>query len=420
MAEQMKTPYEPSAEKFYDIAPDERSRERIRVLREVYREISAMLPGMVGLTVFGSLAKGKPLTDTEVAQRADVDFMAYLDANAAKAMEYRALFEHEDLRVPFIQKTVTDVRQVFEDVRRSMVFSNAWPNDDVPELDIPFLNRTNATLSPLDLLNVRRKQSCSYLETFARPMRESLDRKTNSALDTCTARATTDALAYDAYVRLLREVVDEIAGYCTQTLRAIADELHQRVRDDLGSHREADRWLADRIERVRAEFQKCATPSFDRVSFLDDVVFDRIVRALASTTERTGMDREQEDIGWHVTTPLSRGTAFHHITNHDEVNPTEIRVRSAAFFGIDVGGGMRKFRQWFFDRFEEMSRADQERMWCVIMEDVFRSRYRNASDPDRARAAFRSQFPQTPEAARRKFCGKRADKPNESTAPESV
>src|SRR3989338_2770879 len=132
MAEQMKTPYEPSAEKFYDIAPDERSRERIRVLREVYREISAMLPGMVGLTVFGSLAKGKPLTDTEAAQRADVDFMAYLDANAAKAMEYRALFEHEDLRVPFIQKTVTDVRQVFEDVRRSMVFSNAWPNVYVP------------------------------------------------------------------------------------------------------------------------------------------------------------------------------------------------------------------------------------------------------------------------------------------------
>jgi hypothetical protein len=74
-----KKSYTPPPAKRYDISRDELSQRRFDVLRGMYGELTATLPSL-GLSLFGSLSKGKPLSQ-ESARHADIDLTVYVDSD---------------------------------------------------------------------------------------------------------------------------------------------------------------------------------------------------------------------------------------------------------------------------------------------------------------------------------------------------
>lgn len=76
-----KYPYEPHETKRYQINPDQESRNRIQFLKtELYQPLEKLLgKGVVGVTGWGSLVKGKDLSNPEVAGKSDIDFGIYYD-----------------------------------------------------------------------------------------------------------------------------------------------------------------------------------------------------------------------------------------------------------------------------------------------------------------------------------------------------
>lgn len=74
-----KIPYIPSEIKRFDISEDEFSRERLRAVLEVYRELKKVFPS-IGFSLYGSLTKGKVL-DEMSKTRSDIDLAVYVDAN---------------------------------------------------------------------------------------------------------------------------------------------------------------------------------------------------------------------------------------------------------------------------------------------------------------------------------------------------
>lgn len=73
-----KVPYDPTEKRRFEISQDEFSRERIRALNKAYRILKEEVPFFAGITVFGSLSKGKELT-AETASSADMDLAVFLD-----------------------------------------------------------------------------------------------------------------------------------------------------------------------------------------------------------------------------------------------------------------------------------------------------------------------------------------------------
>jgi|GEM_PF-3947604 len=72
-----KTPYTPSSNKRFEISEDQFSRERIRALTEVYKELKETFPS-IGFSLYGSLTKGKVLNE-HAKEVSDIDFAVYLD-----------------------------------------------------------------------------------------------------------------------------------------------------------------------------------------------------------------------------------------------------------------------------------------------------------------------------------------------------
>lgn len=75
-----KDPYNPSPEKRFAISKDEYSRDRIKIIQEIYEEITKEFPFKVGFSLYGSLSKGKIL-DAENFLDADIDLVVYVDAD---------------------------------------------------------------------------------------------------------------------------------------------------------------------------------------------------------------------------------------------------------------------------------------------------------------------------------------------------
>lgn len=73
-------PYRPQEGKRFHVSPDRYSRERLYRLRDAVVELDAMFPSLrIGCTLFGSLAKGRPL-DAHTASHADVDVFVLYDS----------------------------------------------------------------------------------------------------------------------------------------------------------------------------------------------------------------------------------------------------------------------------------------------------------------------------------------------------
>ena len=81
--EKPRVPYEASTRRRFDVSHDEYSRERIYALRDVYRTLKEECPFFAGITLFGSLSKGKRLTSS-TAEHTDMDIIAFIDEEKYK------------------------------------------------------------------------------------------------------------------------------------------------------------------------------------------------------------------------------------------------------------------------------------------------------------------------------------------------
>lgn len=116
----IKTPYTPSQKKRYEVSKDEFSTRRIQVLRDIYRELQAVLPIPISISVFGSLVKGKQLK-ADNARDADIDIDLKFDKEALNAL---SLDDTSRFTTRFKIDTVDGVIQdsdLIEFIRKSIV-----------------------------------------------------------------------------------------------------------------------------------------------------------------------------------------------------------------------------------------------------------------------------------------------------------
>lgn len=82
-----KVPYTPSETKRFDVSKDPFSRERIAAVHAAYKTLKEEVPFFAGITVWGSLSKGKAL-DEKTADATDIDFVIFIDRD-----DYRRTIE---------------------------------------------------------------------------------------------------------------------------------------------------------------------------------------------------------------------------------------------------------------------------------------------------------------------------------------
>ena len=90
-----KVRYQSSLRKRFEVAPDPFSRARISFLREMANSIRGELPGAVGLSLWGSLSKGKVLTEVSAPQT-DIDLSVFLVIDQIPEVQDRWLSHNPD------------------------------------------------------------------------------------------------------------------------------------------------------------------------------------------------------------------------------------------------------------------------------------------------------------------------------------
>lgn len=98
---EQRAPYAPTTRRRFELSHDTLSHERVRALLDTYREMKEEVPFFAGLTLFGSLSKGKRLTPTS-AQQTDIDLFVFFDRDAIQA-HLPWLVENPDFQTFFQQ-----------------------------------------------------------------------------------------------------------------------------------------------------------------------------------------------------------------------------------------------------------------------------------------------------------------------------
>ncbi len=75
-----KIPYTPSQIKRFEISSDPFSRERLAKVLEAYKQLKQEISFFAGITLFGSLSKGRKL-DEHSARYSDINFVAFIDGD---------------------------------------------------------------------------------------------------------------------------------------------------------------------------------------------------------------------------------------------------------------------------------------------------------------------------------------------------
>ncbi len=91
-----KTPYTPSPDKRFLVSPDAISRQRIEIIKELHHELARELPFTFACSVWGSLAKGKPLT-ADTAHTSDIDLTLFFDIDELQAHFPRFIELHPEM-----------------------------------------------------------------------------------------------------------------------------------------------------------------------------------------------------------------------------------------------------------------------------------------------------------------------------------
>lgn len=99
--------YIPSPHKRFDVSHDSISRDRLRGIATIAKELRIEYPFVVGATLFGSLSKGKVLTP-EIADESDIDLVFFIDPDEIK--KYSEQFASK--RDPRIWSRVTDLSKI--------------------------------------------------------------------------------------------------------------------------------------------------------------------------------------------------------------------------------------------------------------------------------------------------------------------
>lgn len=76
-----KFPYAPPTEKRYAISRDSTTQERIELVRDLQKKLTEHFGIEIGITLFGSITKGKDLSDSEVAAVSDIDCNIFFDGD---------------------------------------------------------------------------------------------------------------------------------------------------------------------------------------------------------------------------------------------------------------------------------------------------------------------------------------------------
>jgi hypothetical protein len=76
-----KIPYTPPAEKRYAISRDPNTQERIEFVRDLQKKLTEHFGVEIGITLFGSITKGKDLSDSEIATMSDIDCNIFFDGD---------------------------------------------------------------------------------------------------------------------------------------------------------------------------------------------------------------------------------------------------------------------------------------------------------------------------------------------------
>lgn len=78
-----KFPYTPPAEKRYAVSRDSATQERIEFIRDLQKKLTEYFGIEIGITLYGSITKGKDLSDREVAAASDIDCNIFFDGDYA-------------------------------------------------------------------------------------------------------------------------------------------------------------------------------------------------------------------------------------------------------------------------------------------------------------------------------------------------
>lgn len=123
-----KVPYAPPEAKRFQISGDKLSRGRLRAVLEGYRQVRDALPFGFGLAIFGSLSKGKVLTEDN-AHSADIDLTLFLDRDTIMAGHAQLSMQDNRFR-EVVQEQLNVVRKIAigsseAEVYQSVVYSEA-------------------------------------------------------------------------------------------------------------------------------------------------------------------------------------------------------------------------------------------------------------------------------------------------------
>lgn len=159
-----KTPYAPTTARRFELSHDEYSRERVRALLKAYRTLKGEVPFFAGITLYGSLSKGKKLTG-ETAPSTDIDLFAFIDVDLYEATISNFEQENEEFqkKVKYVSKHDPAMRSLYnvEEVRRENVrkAAQAFIEDRITEIMLAELKQQGLSSDKIsietDFINIR-------------------------------------------------------------------------------------------------------------------------------------------------------------------------------------------------------------------------------------------------------------------------
>lgn len=378
-----KVPYIPSTRKRFDVSPDVYSRERIKTALEIYRFFEREAPGLVAMTVWGSLTKGKELTP-DTARKADIDFTIYMDVDRAHKFlrdeatfgstlatvwkrEYANFWENEEEQVRIQTEQCEALEQVCKDIRARL-------NQEFP--DGPFLRRQfEELMSQKDALwaEFERTRDVVFKAKIDLIDRQMVDfeHKHGGRL-TVEKSLLRDLKKMHASLNELTKSVAQRSSLFERERRAVhllGMVVMERVRSQWISRQQGTQFFIEDWERNQESWvRRHKEPVYIRLVGPDSV-YDQ-VRQYKQMVDK----QDPDSMTWSIDV--------------------------AAFFALDVGGGMKKYRQAFFQEVDELHPHEADQVWRFVKECIQHRRYQNnAAGLER----FHREVPQDYEEARRYY-----------------
>jgi hypothetical protein len=127
-----KVPYTPPAHKRYEVSRDPITQERIAYMRDLQKQLSTDFGVEIGLSLFGSITKGKELISEEVANATDIDCVFYFSGDEV-AKKYDRLVVEFPAMSKYYHGSDNDL-EIYRDQHRGLAFKCFLKFEYLPEL----------------------------------------------------------------------------------------------------------------------------------------------------------------------------------------------------------------------------------------------------------------------------------------------